>query len=315
MKRPQVILLLLASTAILFVASLGCCFGQTDTNLLASGDWSKPVQDDQGYTLRGRLLVYDQQSFPFHARIYLELQHVFRGDRWDGPVAFYYNLDSGDVLHFDMRDGLNQPVPTFPVSIRGPGLPPYLITMPCDSTIRLRADWYDMGPPTQPDGFEIFVVGGCWLIKHDATNDFYLSASFTPPKDLTSVLNELKYHFWQGTLDLPKVKIPVWKLSTESPHPYPFVSVIRRDDTILATFPSSGIRWVVKQNSEASHISNYKETITLHENDTLLLIEKHSSAKIIPLFSGVSPRLKITISTGPDLGSKTETVLIPTTQK
>ena len=212
MKTPQVILLLLASTALLFVASLGSCFGQTDTNLLASGDWSKPVQDDQGYTLRGRLLVYDEHNAPNHARIYLELQHLFKGPGWwDNPIEIYYDRERGDVLHFEMRDGLNQPIPMYPVSIAGPVPSPYLITLPCDSTIRLRADWENMGPPTQPDGLEIFVVGGCWLIPPDATNDFYLSASFTPPKELPSGLNGIKYHIWQGTLNLPKVQIPVQK--------------------------------------------------------------------------------------------------------
>ena len=58
---------------LLLVACLPCCFGQTDTNLLASGDWSDVVKDGDGYALRGRLLVYDEHTAPNHARIYMEL--------------------------------------------------------------------------------------------------------------------------------------------------------------------------------------------------------------------------------------------------
>ena len=202
---------ILKKAAISFVLLLACrcCFGQTDTNLIATGDWSTTVSDNDGYMLRGRLLVYDEHTAPYHARIYLELQHAFKGPGWwDNPLEIYYDIGRGDVLHFEMRDGLNQPVPMYPVSIRGPAPSPSWIALPCDSTERLRADWHNMGPSTQPDGLEIFVVGGCWLIRPNATNDFYLSATFTPPKDHPSSLN---YHIWQGTLKLPPVKIPVKK--------------------------------------------------------------------------------------------------------
>ncbi len=197
-------------TFLLLVTCLPCCFGQTDTNLIASGDWSEAVKDSDGYALRGRLLVYDEHTAPYHARIYLELQHVFKGPGWwDGPLEIYFNISRSDVLHFEMRDGLDQPIPMYPVSISGPSESPYWVTLPCDSTVRLRADWCNMGPPSKPDGLEIFVQdGSCWLIRPNATNDFYLSASFTPLNDHPS---SLKYHVWQGTLKLPKVKIPVKK--------------------------------------------------------------------------------------------------------
>jgi hypothetical protein len=195
-------------TIALFVllVSFRCCLGQTDTNVIATGDWSEVVRDNGGYALRGRLLLYDEQTAPYHARIYLELQHVFKGPGWwDSPLEIYF--DPRGTLHFEMRDGQDQPVPTYPMKIRGPLPSPYWVTLPCDSTVRLRAD-SNLGPPSKPDGLEILVVGGCWLIRPDATNDFFLSASFTPPKDHPS---SLKYHVWQGTLKLPKVAIPVKK--------------------------------------------------------------------------------------------------------
>jgi hypothetical protein len=194
--------------SLLLFAVCQSCFGQTDTNLIAAGDWSPAVSDNEGCILRGRLLVYDEHAAPYHARIYIELQHVFNGHSWPAPLEIYYDIGYGDELSFEMRDSLGHPVPMEPVMIRGPAPPPCWITLPCDSTERLRADEYNLGPPSKPDGLEILVRNGCWLIRPNATNDFFLSASFTPPKDHPS---PLKYHIWQGTLKLPAVKIPVKK--------------------------------------------------------------------------------------------------------
>ena len=68
---------LLILTAALLTKAPSTCLGQTDANLLAAGDWSAPVRDENGVgaVLRGRLLVYDDQgrSAANHARIYIEI--------------------------------------------------------------------------------------------------------------------------------------------------------------------------------------------------------------------------------------------------
>ena len=192
----------------LLLASLQCCFGQTDTNLIATGEWSETVSDGPDYALRGRLLVYDDRSpsAANHARVYLELQHVFPGG-WANPIEVYFEFGIRTDLHFEMRDKLDQPIPQEPVAIRGPVANPYWVTLPCESTVRVRADML-LGPQSKPEGLEVFVPGGCWIIPPNSTSDFFLSATFTPPKDHPSPLN---YHVWQGTLKLPKMKIPVKK--------------------------------------------------------------------------------------------------------
>ena len=193
----------------LLLASLACGFGQTETNLLATGDWSTAVSDNDGHNLRGRLLVYDEQGALNHARIYLELQHVFKGPGWwSNPLEIYFDIGGSDDLHFDMRDEFDQPIPQFPVAIRGPAPSPCWVTLPCDSIMRLRADTYTLGQSAKPDGLQILVRGGCWLIRPNATNDFFLSGTFTPSTEHPSAL---KYPLWRGTLKLPKVKIPVKK--------------------------------------------------------------------------------------------------------
>ena len=188
----------------LLLASLPCWFGQTDTNLLATGDWSEAVNDGPDCALRGRLLVYDERSpsAANHARVYLELQNVFLGG-WANPIEIYFEFGSRNNLHFEMSDKLDRPIRQEMVVIIGPQANPYWVTLPCESTLRVRADEL-LGPQSKPAGLEVFVPGGCRIIPPNATNDFYLSATFTPPKDHPSPLH---YHVWHGTLKLPKVGI------------------------------------------------------------------------------------------------------------
>src|SRR5438105_3548280 len=117
------------------------CLAQTDGGVVGVGDWSEPVRDDDGHTLRGRLLVYDDQapSAANHARVYLELEHVFAG-AWPMPVEIYFDVAE---LELKLCDGHDQPVPTTPIVIRGPRTEPCWITLPCDSSLRVRGDVYN----------------------------------------------------------------------------------------------------------------------------------------------------------------------------
>jgi hypothetical protein len=193
----------------LLLACSQCCFGQTDTNVVAIGDWSEPVSDHAGYTLRGRLLIYDAEFYSRikmwgHARIYLELQHIC-ADVWRNPTEICFRMSAG--LHFEMRDGLDKPIryksPPIDAYVNAN---PYWVTLPCESTVRVRADPGLCSDSTKPDGLSILVGPDClWDIRPGATNDYYLSATFTPVTNHPSSLN---YHVWQGTLNLPKVKPP-----------------------------------------------------------------------------------------------------------
>ncbi len=134
------------------------CFGQTDSNLITTGDWSKPVRDANGVgaSLRGRLLVYyDQvQSAADHARIYIEIQHVFTNG-WYPPVEIYC---FGTNLNFELKDEHGQLIPGRPGFRWGAVLEPYWVTVPCDGTVRIRADECTLGPKEKPDGLEILMT-------------------------------------------------------------------------------------------------------------------------------------------------------------
>jgi hypothetical protein len=200
------------SISFLLLLTCRCCFGQTDTNLIAAGDWSALVRDDQSEPfLRGRLLVYDAvqgKSGADHARIYLELQDVSTNG-WYGPIEIYC---FGTNLDFEMQDGRGQPIPSMALLRWELEPAPYWVTLPCDATVRIRADDATGGLDPKPNGLEINTANKCWVIPPNATNDFFLSASFTPLKDHPSPLN---YHIWQGTLKLPPVKILAKSLSAK----------------------------------------------------------------------------------------------------
>jgi hypothetical protein len=199
-------------TLCLFLAVGLCCHwcvaGQPDDAVLGVGEWSEPVSDDGGggHALRGRLVVCDDRpaSASGHARIYLELEHVFTGG-FDSAVQVYYDINlGGAALKLELRDGHDQPVPQMPVAIRMPSLPTCWVTLPCDATVRLRGDLYADSLTPKPDGLVILLGSGTWVIPPNAAGEFWLSGTFTPPADHPSAM---KYPIWQGTLKLPKVKI------------------------------------------------------------------------------------------------------------
>jgi hypothetical protein len=57
----------------------------------------------------------------------------------------------------------------------------------------------------------------------------------------------------------------------------PFQSVLVREDTIIATLPGSGIRWLIESGSTPRRSAKYGEAFTHHAGTSLRLTEKHSS--------------------------------------
>ncbi len=189
----------------------GC--GQTDTNLLAAGDWSAPVSD-AAWTLRGRLLVYaplpeapDEKKAGLWnaARVFLELQLVDPAIFTITEPAEIY-VDHYLPLHCEMTDGRGQPVASQPgwYPAGAPPPLPFIVTLSTDSMVRLRASTGVVA--LRPNVLKIAVPEAAWALPKMDTNDYFLSATFSPS---TNHPSDLHYHVWQGTLQLPRVKIPL----------------------------------------------------------------------------------------------------------
>jgi hypothetical protein len=205
--------------SVIFLLAVGhCCFAQTDTNLIGAGAWSEPVRDGKVWdavTLRGRLLLYDDQAGDTRnqARVYLELQHIFDIKTPLNPVEIYYNPNMGvdnepPGLLLGLRDAQGQEIPDRPIhAFNGSFNKPYWITLPDDSTVRIPTDYFATGY-TETNGLNIMGRPRWYTVPHHATNDFYLYGTFIATNSHPSPLN---YHMWQGTLELPPVKIPAKK--------------------------------------------------------------------------------------------------------
>jgi hypothetical protein len=180
----------------LLLGFIQCGSGQTNTNLIATGDWSKSTNG-----IRGRLILTEHSKTKDGARIgalYVELQNVSVHE----AVHVYYDPKNSPP-HCELRDSAGKRVvPSWGGSDGAPEAS--WVALRKGSTVRLLAS---MGPAFAPVGPNfIFTVGmdQMWVIPPNATNVFFLSGLFavTPPKDTT------REPGWEGTLRLPAVRIP-----------------------------------------------------------------------------------------------------------
>ena len=176
---------------VILLSSQVDCFAIDDASILAAGDWSAPVagtaeaRTGRGAhrpVLRGRLLlcVSPKDHSP---TFYLELQDF--SEVW-GITEVYCDVGPNGGCHLESRDRSGKPIVRDEAVFSG-GIPaPRWITLPCDSTIRLRVS---------PYAASIYA----------SENDYFVSGTFSskPPSDP----NDHRLDVWQGTLKLPAVKI------------------------------------------------------------------------------------------------------------
>jgi hypothetical protein len=187
------------------------------TNLVGVGEWSKPVTDAAGYTLRGRLLVFDtphytdnsgQSNTPTewwgNAPVMLELENPTPGEA--KPVGVYFAL--GDGFEGEMKDAAGKPATNNPQMYSFGPASPYArqswITVPPDSAVRFRVDPSLGGFSPRRDWLTIELsMGERWTIQTNSP-PFFFSGTFSPP---TNHPTPPGLHLWQGLLKLPAVKL------------------------------------------------------------------------------------------------------------
>jgi len=193
-----------------------------DINLVAAGSWSEPVPDGQGNTLRGRLLVYEgiHTTNAFGngvwttAPVYLEIEDMTAAN--PHPTRIYFDFMGG--LTFELRDAKGATADNLPHhGFRGGIPPPLWATLPARGLLRLRADaagGISEGSDSELRLYFLDLKGHQsnvnWTIPAGDTNAWFLSATLLPPPPLT---NSIPYNpdVWQGTLEVPAVKLSVVK--------------------------------------------------------------------------------------------------------
>ena len=163
-------------TFLLLFAVCQVCFAGEDANILALSDWSKPVEAKYGQVLCARMMIAQEHSLviPAHRRRQNFIWN-FKMYRVAGaPMQIYFDPENG--IHCEMLDANGKPPPPSGSRGSGGGPGPKLITLPHDSTIRLRANMYGYGLPKGQGLLLMLYPGKFWQIRPGNTNDYYLSA-------------------------------------------------------------------------------------------------------------------------------------------
>jgi len=182
--------------SILLAVSGFACFAD-DTNQVFTGNWSDTING-----LRMRFIVSSKQERADFRRavVYLEMQNVANVIN---PIEF----PSGFSLNCKVTNSVgNLPPPAMSFG-SGPVCPPYWIYIPCDSTLKMRVDdmsSWSVGLKGQT-GVSMAVGSGWWLVPDNNTNnEYFLTGVF---KVDWKPQPEEHIHAWNGTIQLPRVKL------------------------------------------------------------------------------------------------------------
>jgi hypothetical protein len=195
------------------VVSLGLGgFGRIaqEQTIIATGEWSKPVEDNRGRALRGRLVLGERYFAERRETVvYVELQDA--SESVGGALRVFCDLGKHDFrpenksgLVCELRDGKKRPVPSAPQAFGGATPRSEWITLPSDGTIRLRASPFGI---TRTNARAICPhLGSFWVIADDDFQDYSLSGTFTvaPEEKRMEIDGD---HVWRGTIELPAIKI------------------------------------------------------------------------------------------------------------
>src|SRR5262245_51394509 len=191
------------------------CFGVDDTNAVALGPWSEPVANYYGAAIRGRLAIYEHKHHRgpsgVDTALYLELEEHSNFVGASPQVYFHIAQDGGtNGLHCQLTDQAGRIIPDSGFAFGGGAPISQWIEIPCDGGVRLRVSVFG-GGRLEDGGLAIWSFGpGSWTIKPNDTNTYFLSGVFTVNPPTNYVPKDSRW-VWQGTLKLPKMRIPAVK--------------------------------------------------------------------------------------------------------
>jgi hypothetical protein len=195
-----------------------CNLGQAadPPKIIAAGEWSKPVADNRGCAVRGRLVVGEKPADEDQVRargrtivVYVELQDA--SDFVGNSLRIFCEMGKHDFrpeykpgLQCEMRDTEQRLVPTTGFPFGGAVPKSEWVTLPADGTIRVRATPFGI---RRPGGWAISPhLNSLWVIGDDDPKEYFLSGTFTvaPADDQIPAGEE---HVWRGSIVLPPARI------------------------------------------------------------------------------------------------------------
>ena len=192
----------------LVFVSYPCCLVAEEHKVIAVSDWSESVVSHDR-SLRARVLVLEGRSRAYagpdaEVLVYVEIENTCGS--WHDPLKVYFDAKG---LSFQVLDDKDKPIPPTPTGGSGGDVGTTWVTIPYDSSVRLRANpggWgrgksTDLVLPLRP------MQGQYWRLPPD--QDYSLSGSLKispPTKDTFEHSDD-----WRGELKFPKTKIPAKK--------------------------------------------------------------------------------------------------------
>jgi hypothetical protein len=178
-----------------------------DHRLIAISEWSKPVESHDRF-LQARWLLLEGRSRAYagpgkEILLYVELQNA--NSAWGEPLRIYFDASEG--LKFEVLDADGRMVAPSGTFGSGGDVGAGWITLPYDSTVRLRANPGGWGTP--PDAFLALPLrprnGQYWLFREAPAGEHFLAGKLTiaPPTEDTIEHRD----DWRGTIEFPKAKL------------------------------------------------------------------------------------------------------------
>jgi hypothetical protein len=195
---------------VLVLATYSCSLSAEEHKTIAISDWSESVESHDR-TLRARVLVLEGRSRAYagpgaEVLVYVEIENTCGA--WGNPLRVYFDAEQG--LNFEVLDADDNSVPHSPTGGSGGDVHAGWISIPYDSSVRLRANpggWgrgagmTDLVLPLRPH------QGQYWRLPAD--KDYYLQGKLkiSPPTE-----DDFEHRDdWRGELKFPKTRISAKK--------------------------------------------------------------------------------------------------------
>ena len=214
--------------------------------VIAEGEWSKPVDDNRGYAVRGRLVLCEKFAGDDlrEVAVYVELQDASKAI--GQGMQLFCEMGKSDLgpeykggLQCEMHDKDKRLVNHTDYSFGGATPRSEWVRLPGDATMRLRASPFGV---RRAKAMSITPhLGKLWVIEDGDPNEYFLSGTFTvAPAD--DGIEKNGVHIWRGAIVLPTVRIK--NNAADEPR---FPELPESSVKLIETLKASGDRYTINR--------------------------------------------------------------------